>query len=97
VEFEIAFAAGRLAVTGDMTVYCASELKTALLEQVPADSPTLEVDLSQIGEIDTAGLQLLLMLSRHVQGRMTVLSPSPTVQAALALSHLNHLSLQEAA
>lgn len=50
---------------GEMTIYCASALKSALLEALRAHPEVaFEIDLSEVTEFDTAGLQLLLMLNR---------------------------------
>jgi len=49
-----------LAVEGEMTIYRAAELWPALLEAVRMhDAPAL--DLSNVSEFDSAGLQLLLV------------------------------------
>ena len=91
MEFQIESASGRLSVAGDMTVYCASELKPALLAEAAAGYDSLELDLSQVQEFDTAGLQLLLMLNRELQGRLRIIACSPGVRAALTLCHASRL------
>ncbi|MBK8118930.1 MAG: STAS domain-containing protein [Sulfuritalea sp.] len=53
-----------LSVQGDLTIYHAAELKQRLVDGVRA-SAVLELDLSQVGEIDTAGLQLLALAKRE--------------------------------
>ena len=51
----------RLTPTGnDMTIYNALQTKSLLLESL-AHCRELEIDLSQVGEIDSAGFQLLLL------------------------------------
>lgn len=52
--------ARRLAVDGEMTIYTAADLKQRLLDQL-AGAGSLELDLSQVAEMDSAGLQVLLM------------------------------------
>jgi anti-anti-sigma regulatory factor len=74
-----------------MTVYCAAELKPALLAEAAAGYNPLRLDLSQVQEFDTAGLQLVLLLYREMQGRLKVVACSPNVQAALTLCHSGHL------
>jgi len=54
----------RLAITRDMTIYHAIEQKAELLEAL-AGGQTLELDLAQVPEMDTAGLQLLLLAKRE--------------------------------
>ena len=55
----------RLLVDGEMTVYTCGELKPLLLQELTAHPDAAELDLSGVGEIDTAGLQLLLAARRH--------------------------------
>ena len=95
MEFQIESRAGTTRVTGDMTVYAASELKTALLEQMAAGHTAL--DLSEVQELDTAGLQLLLMLNRDLLGGLRIVACSPGVRATLELTHLTRLIAAEAA
>jgi anti-anti-sigma factor len=55
----------RLVIQGELTIFRAAELKPLLL-----DDPALaEVDLSQVTEIDTAGIQLLMMAKKQAQAR----------------------------
>ena len=50
----------RLTILEDLTIYNALEQKQQLLDALSATS-RLELDLSQVAEIDTAGLQLLIL------------------------------------
>ncbi|CAK0763901.1 STAS domain-containing protein [Gammaproteobacteria bacterium] len=59
-------AAGQYRIEGEMTVYEAETLKAPLLA-ILKDSSSLEIDLSGIEELDTAGLQLLLLLKNEAQ------------------------------
>ena len=45
-----------------MTVQRAAELKPVLLAPLAAGAGPIELDLSAVGEIDSAGVQLLFML-----------------------------------
>lgn len=54
----------RLTIDGAMTVYEASESKSELLAAL-ADGAGLEIDLAGVDEIDTAGLQLLVLTRRE--------------------------------
>ncbi len=53
-----------LAVEGEMTIYTAAENKAALFDQLD-ECKELELDLSVVNEMDSAGLQILLMLKRE--------------------------------
>ena len=55
-----------LVVTDDLTIYHALQLKPTLLDAL-ASSPELELNLSQVSEMDTAGLQLLILLKKEAQ------------------------------
>ncbi len=52
--------AGVLKIEGELTIFRALELKPALL----ADPAPTEIDLSAVTEIDTAGVQLLMLAKR---------------------------------
>ncbi len=54
----------RIAIDGPMTIYEAVEHKRELLAAL-ADADGLEIDLSNVDEMDTAGLQLLLLARRE--------------------------------
>jgi ABC-type transporter Mla MlaB component len=54
----------RLALTEDLTIYNALEQKRVLLEAL-ACVDELELDLLPVNEIDTAGMQLLILLKRE--------------------------------
>lgn len=55
--------------TEPFTVFHAVALKAALLEALDAHANGLVLDLSIVDEIDTAGVQLLLMLRREAAER----------------------------
>jgi anti-anti-sigma factor len=81
----------RLRVRGEMSVYRAAELKQLLLDALE-QSATLEVDLSEVTEFDSAGLQLLLWargLANARQGALQIISPSPAVTEVMALLQLD--------
>lgn len=81
----------RVRVRGEMSVYRANEIKQLLLDAL-AQSPTLEADLSEVTEFDSAGLQLLLWaqgLATARQGALQIISPSPAVTEVMALLQLD--------
>jgi anti-anti-sigma factor len=85
----------QLAIEGELTIYCAAEMKpriAGLLEEIAA-SPASRgaIDLAQVSEIDSAGLQLLLLARREAAARGVVLelcNPSQAVSDCLALCNL---------
>ena len=62
----------RLQIEGEMTIYTALDMQTQLLRHL-AKARELEVDLSQVTEIDSAGLQLLILLKRETAARGAIL------------------------
>lgn len=53
-----------LAISEELTIYHALEQKQYLLA-VLAESDALDLDLSQVPKMDTAGLQLLILLKKE--------------------------------
>lgn len=83
-------AATKLALEGELTIYVAAELKEKIAAALQAQQP-LEIDLSQIGEIDTAGIQLLLLAKREADARelqIVFAQPSQAVLDAWQLCNL---------
>ncbi|MCB4361828.1 STAS domain-containing protein [Quatrionicoccus australiensis] len=55
-----------LCVAGEFTIFTAGELKGRLLEAIAlCTSGDIEIDLSDVTEIDSAGLQLMIMAKRE--------------------------------
>lgn len=55
-----------MAAAGELTIYHAAELNQAISARL-AECKTLEIDLSQVTEIDTAGTQTLLVAMRSAE------------------------------
>lgn len=55
-----------LAITEDLTIYHALEQKQRLLDAL-AGTDELELNLSRVDAMDTAGLQLLILLKKEAQ------------------------------
>lgn len=49
----------RLPIEGEMTIFLAQELREAIMPVI-ASSDEIEIDLSQVTEIDAAGMQLMV-------------------------------------
>lgn len=87
----------RLAVQADLTIYQVGELQAAI-DAWLADPGDWLLDLSQVPEMDGAGLQWLLYLNqqRQAQGHGLTLGPlSAAVQAVLTLCPGTPLALAE--
>jgi len=53
-----------LDIKGEMTIYTAAEQKDHLLAYLNS-GPELEINLSQVSELDTAGTQLLILAKQE--------------------------------
>jgi anti-anti-sigma factor len=75
----------RISLTEDLTIYHALEQKQTLLDAL-ATTNDLELDLSQVGEMDTAGLQLLILLKKEAQTagkRVSIVAHSQSVRSVI--------------
>lgn len=80
----------RMVMEPDMTIYNAVDLKHKLIDGL-LQAPVLEVDLSRVSEIDTAGIQLLMMIKRASQNQgktLTIVAHSPAVREAIDFYNL---------
>jgi anti-sigma B factor antagonist len=74
-----------LALSGNVTIYNALAQKEALLNAL-ATTSKLELDLSQVSEMDTAGLQLLILLKKEAQRadkRVSIVAHSQVVSSLI--------------
>lgn len=74
-------------VEGEMTIYTAAETKERLMPLL-VQCAELEIDLSQVSEMDTAGLQLLILAKRECMsrnGNLHLVGHSPAVLEVLDL------------
>jgi len=90
INIEMKGSGCHMAIEGEMTIFAAQELKLEMQEFL-ASASEIEVDLSQVTEIDAAGLQLMLAakiasIARDIPLRFT--SHSTPVQELLELSDL---------
>lgn len=79
-----------LPIEGDMTIYRAAELKQALLDALNG-ATSLEVDLHGVTEIDSAGIQLLMLTKATGQANaceVRLLNHSPAVLEVFELLDL---------
>jgi anti-anti-sigma factor len=81
---------GALRLSGELTIYHAAEIKQPLLTMLQSGNE-LEIDLSGISEIDTAGFQLLMLAKRETDrtgGNLRLTSHSPAVLELIELYNL---------
>ncbi|MCP9440112.1 MAG: STAS domain-containing protein [Nitrospira sp.] len=70
----------QLAPTGDLTIFEVEDFKKALIKLFQNDG-LVSLDLSQVGRVDTAAIQLLWAARK--EGRMFVAGMSENLQATL--------------
>ncbi|MBI4985015.1 MAG: STAS domain-containing protein [Rhodocyclales bacterium] len=83
-------AAARIDVQGELSIFAAAELRRRLLDALDT-AAEVEVDLSQVSEMDSAGVQLMVAAKREAAARNKVLrfsGHSPTVFDILELCDL---------
>lgn len=68
--------------TGELTINSAQKFKTCLIENL-SDFTELEIDLSEIKKIDTAGFQILVLARKEVEREdkiFRILNPAAGVE-----------------
>ena len=80
----------RLSLSDDLTIYHALDQKTILLDALDT-ADEIELDLLPVGDIDTAGLQLLILLKKEAQRagkRVTIVAHSQAVRSVIEFCNL---------
>lgn len=80
ITYETLDGTAHVGIDGELTIYTVAELAAALLPQIGA-TPRLHLDLSQVTEMDGAGLQLLALIQREAGNTGTALSLAGQSQA----------------
>lgn len=77
----------RIAIEGELSIYTAAEWKRRL-DDLIGQGGNLELDLGAVQELDTAGLQLLIMAKKEATARSQQLRLSNHSQAVLEVFEL---------
>lgn len=80
----------QFSIEGELTIYTAADTKARLTPAL-AQSNTLEIDLSRVCELDSAGVQLLLLAKRECEkrnGRLHLHGHSAAVSEVLNMCNL---------
>lgn len=82
-----------LRIEGEMTIYSAAALAERIATAIRDASGEVRLDLSQVTDIDTAGLQILLLARKlaRAHGGLALLDPSRRVEALLHLCRLEDM------
>jgi anti-sigma B factor antagonist len=90
MDFSVSNTEGRIHLTGEITIYAAQALKQQLFALIESGQP-IDVDASAVTILDSAGLQLLLMLRKTSGGALRVHSPSDAVRDVLEMCGLRSM------
>jgi len=55
----------QLSISGDMTIYAIADLKEAITPEITGQA-IVDLNLSEVEEIDSAGIQLIMALRNHL-------------------------------
>ncbi|HLA33748.1 MAG TPA: STAS domain-containing protein [Rhodocyclaceae bacterium] len=77
----------RMSMAGELTIYTVAASK-AKLAAVMNNASDIEIDLSGVTEMDTAGLQWMLIAKRHPGKRLRFVNHPPAVLRLLDLANL---------
>jgi anti-sigma B factor antagonist len=94
---EPARSARPIAISGELNIYTAGELRDRLINE-SGGIDDIELDLAEVSEIDSAGLQLLIALSRQLSGegrQFRIGQCHPAVREAIAFSRQTALFGEE--
>jgi anti-sigma B factor antagonist len=83
----------KLNIIGEMTIYTAAEQKNQLLAFIESGH-TLEINLSAVSELDTAGVQILLLARQEAdraQKKLRFVMHSDATIDVLELANLSSL------
>jgi anti-anti-sigma factor len=87
IELQRTGTSARVLLTGELTIYTVAETKTGLAEAMNG-AEEVEVDLSGVSEIDTAGLQLMLIAKRNPEVPVRFVNHPPSVLRLVDLANL---------
>jgi anti-sigma B factor antagonist len=83
----------KLPIEGELTIYTAADLKVKIVTAFAAEQP-IEIDLSQVDEIDSAGLQLLILAKREAAAAGRALSLVKHSQAVVECLDMCNLTTE---
>ncbi|MBP9712755.1 MAG: STAS domain-containing protein [Sterolibacterium sp.] len=87
LEFDATATHARLA--GELTIYSVSEIRQRYVDAVEQKQPdSCEIDLADVSEIDTAGLQLMLLIKKRPGVNTQFIRHSSSVLRLIDLANL---------
>lgn len=89
----------QICIDGEFNIYTAADSRQILVDAL-AEHAAFELNLSEVEEIDTSGVQLLLLLQREAKAHnkaLTIAGISPAIQEVITLLNLTELGALAAA
>lgn len=80
----------KMSLIGEMTIFHINDIKESLVKQF-SEANELQIDLSGVSEIDTAGLQLLILLKNEASKKKKKLILAEHSQPVVDLLEVSHL------
>lgn len=81
-------------LSGRLDASNAKTHETQIMEMLGADVTALEIDLSQLDYISSAGLRVFLVVAKHTQAKgisLTLRSANPNVMKILRMSNFDKI------
>lgn len=82
----------KVRISGELTIYVTNEFKD-ILQPVLEEMPKIDLDLSEVSELDSSGLQFLMALkqlkTKDNEPRVNIVDHSAVVKQTLELLNLN--------
>lgn len=80
----------QLSIIGELTIFSVQDIRTRLLEAL-AGQDALTIDLAGVSELDSAGLQLMLLASRQPGKTVHWRHHPDEVRYLITLANVGHL------
>lgn len=80
-----------VSLSGDLTIYEAESIRKGIMDAVFTNGEKLEINLSSVDEIDTCGMQVLMLAKRECEKldkELILQSHSPAVLELMDVFHL---------
>lgn len=89
IEVEHLGQTARVLLSGELTIYSVADIKAGLTD-VMNHADQIEVDLSGVTEVDTAGLQLMLIAKRNPGKQVVFAKHTAALLRLVDLANLGH-------
>jgi anti-anti-sigma factor len=97
---EVEIRDGAIRIHGEMNIYSAATLKEQMIEALDAQTGESLVNMEDVSELDTAGVQILIVAQRYCTARgasFKITNPSAVVRDTLELLRVHSLPFSSTA